>query len=78
MDLVFTTTAICSGDGKRNCVRCNRLVDYTEEPMEDRHGKGWKQFCIHCGTCVGMRYEVKDNPPFVVNPYVNDRRQYWR
>ncbi len=44
----------------RFCAKCNKTVEYTEEPMEDRHGKGWNQYCIHCGTIVGMRYEHKE------------------
>lgn len=50
---------------QRYCARCDTLVDYTEKQM----GDGTKQFCVKCGTCVGMRLPIKQHERWVIDPY---------
>ena len=52
---------------KRYCARCNTLVEYTEVKREQ--DDGWNQYCIKCGCIVGMRYPIKENQPWVIDPY---------
>ena len=56
---------------QRYCARCNTLVNYTEKQTDDawQGHQEIKQFCVKCGTCVGMRLPIKQHERWVIDPY---------